>query len=545
VRVLRVLWLGVLGCGGAPVAADPPTWHRDVRPIVERSCVPCHADGGIAPFSLEADAVDLDAGVPAWAELAVRAVEARTMPPWAASPACHRIARSERLEDDEVELFTAWRDGGFPAGDPADFVPIDVAPVVDPGPPDLRLDPGVDYTPSDALADDYRCFPVGDVFEQDTMIRAIDVRPTQRAIVHHAVAFLVPAEGVAAVEAADAAGEGPGYGCFGGPVPGNAVPVEHLHAWVPGAFPEVLPDGDARRLAAGSRVVLQMHYNLATLPPGTPPPADRTEVALWRHDGDPLATVTTLGLLDTDIPIPAGDPEVVHTKTFRLRTPELVVGVAGHMHQLGRALSLDVVHRDGDRDCLLDLPTWDFGFQRTYAYPTTRPAVLAPEDALQVSCTFDNSAANQPIVDGERLEPRDRHFGEGSLDEMCLAYVLVRRGWTIEGDTRCAPFEACFDRCPRGDGACLMTCASQAVTSCTDCALDGLVACGASACGDELDALTTCLDRCGVLGGPHACLVGPCRPKAAAYLGCLDPQVRAGRCDDALATCGIAFGSGR
>src|SRR5690606_7495612 len=146
-------------------------------------------------------------------------------------------------------------------------------------------------------------------------------------------------------------------------------------------------------------------------------------------------------------------------KTFRLRTPELVVGVAGHMHQLGRALSLDVVHRDGDRECLLDIPRWDFGFQRTYAYPAARPAVLAPEDALHLACTFDNSAANQPIVDGVRLEPEDRVFGEGSLDEMCLAYVLVRRGWTFDGDARCAPFEACFDRCPRGDGACLMTCA--------------------------------------------------------------------------------------
>jgi hypothetical protein len=53
------------------------------------------------------------------------------------------------------------------------------------------------------------------------------------------------------------------------------------------------------------------------------------------------------------------------------------------------------------------------------------PVQLNPGDQLEVECHFDNTAANQMIVNGQRLEPRDVNWGEATTDEMCLGNVLV------------------------------------------------------------------------------------------------------------------------
>jgi len=44
---------------------------------------------------------------------------------------------------------------------------------------------------------------------------------------------------------------------------------------------------------------------------------------------------------------------------------------------------------------------------------------------LRLTCRYDNSPDNQPIVNGEQVAPRDVRWGEGTLDEMCLLYMTV------------------------------------------------------------------------------------------------------------------------
>ena len=43
-----------------------------------------------------------------------------------------------------------------------------------------------------------------------------------------------------------------------------------------------------------------------------------------------------------------------------------------------------------------------------------------PGDQFVLECHWDNSAANQPVLEGQRIEPRDLNWGEGTHDEMCL-----------------------------------------------------------------------------------------------------------------------------
>ena len=50
---------------------------------------------------------------------------------------------------------------------------------------------------------------------------------------------------------------------------------------------------------------------------------------------------------------------------------------------------------------------------------------LNPGDRLGLECHWDNSAGNQPFVDGQRVPPRELNWGEGTDDEMCLGGLYV------------------------------------------------------------------------------------------------------------------------
>jgi hypothetical protein len=103
-----------------------------------------------------------------------------------------------------------------------------------------------------------------------------------------------------------------------------------------------------------------------------------------------------------------------------------VFAATGHMHQLGTNVRLDVVRADGTSECLVDIGPWDFNWQRQYAF--AMPLDIGADDALRITCRYDNSAGNQPLVDGTPIEPRDVRWGEGSLDEMCMVYLAFTGG---------------------------------------------------------------------------------------------------------------------
>ncbi len=50
---------------------------------------------------------------------------------------------------------------------------------------------------------------------------------------------------------------------------------------------------------------------------------------------------------------------------------------------------------------------------------------MNPGDQLSVQCTFDNTAENQPLVNGVKVTPRDRNWGARTEDEMCVGGILV------------------------------------------------------------------------------------------------------------------------
>lgn len=379
------------------------TYHRDVRPLLIRHCLACHQSGGIAPMALDSAA----AAAP-FAGLIAEATASRAMPPFPAdnSGACHSFRDARWLDDDELALLAAWAEAGAPEGDPAS------APPDPPPPPPLdgevrTLAMAAPYTPQADLADDYRCFVIEGVApaDEETFVTGFDVRPGNPRIVHHVIVYAPRSpEAAEQVRALDAAEPGAGYTCFGT----AQVPAAVAAAWAPGGGATRYPEGIGVRLQPGAPVVVQMHYNTLA----GPGMSDRTEVDL-RVVADGVTPARFAGIADLGLALAPGEEEVTvqHTSPIGKPTgaPLRVHGVFPHMHTLGR--SLTIRHPAGDA-CVIDVPRYAFHWQLLYFYE--RPIDLPADPELEITCRFDT-----------RTRTEVTRWGEGTLDEMCVAGLLV------------------------------------------------------------------------------------------------------------------------
>jgi hypothetical protein len=407
------------------------TYHKDMRPLIEQHCIECHSPGGIGPF-----AFDSYEAVQSLAPAIFAAVSEGRMPPWPARDDCHPLRDVRSLPAADIQVIADWIANDTAEGDPDDYVePIRMTLTL--GPPTIEMDAGEGYVPDVSLDDEYRCFVLDGTFEEDTFITAMDIIPGVREQVHHVQIHRIPGSRIASARSTDAASPGLGYQCFGGVgISGS----ENMFSWRPGATAIVFEAGDAGYIEAGSGIVIQVHYNNQFIPIGEEPKPDLTKIALWALPAGELPDriVTRTGTT-SGINIPAGDADVVTESTRAMSSVSTVgrgflgggtylageiIGMTPHMHNLGTRLSSEIVRADGTRACMVDVPGWSFEWQLDYLFDA--PVTYAPGDQLTIRCEYDNSPANQAVINGEKVTPRNVTWGEGSLDEMCLNYVWVR-----------------------------------------------------------------------------------------------------------------------
>lgn len=225
---------------------------------------------------------------------------------------------------------------------------------------------------------------------------------------------------------------------------GGAGAFNSIGSWVPGVPNAPFPAGTGIRVEPGSMLAVQMHYNTLS----SAPVADQStiEIATTDHVEREATTLPLLdigwvtnGLLGEPMTIPAGESSVEHAveagfdslfmgmarNTLGLAddAPLTIHNANHHMHELGVTHRTEVRHDDGSTTCVLDIPEWDFAWQG--AYTLEQPITLRRGDSLWMGCSWDNSAANQPVIDGEVKEPADVTWGEGTSDEMCLGAYYV------------------------------------------------------------------------------------------------------------------------
>lgn len=421
VAALAAAPLALAGRGG-PSAA--PTYYQNVKPILDGRCAGCHYAGGIAPFSLTTYRQ-----ARAHRREIADAVRRRIMPPWHAERGGRRYLYDPSLTDAQIAAIGRWAAGGARAGDPAR--PVPPLPSVQPrvSRVDLRLAMPVAYTPRRrASADDYRCFVLDWTPERETFVTGANVVPGRSAQVHHIILYVAPPQDAAVVAGWDAADPAPGYGCYGGPSATGATTrsVQLLSGWVPGSSGNDFPSESGVRLSPGSRLILQVHYNLdnAVARP------DRSVAELSLADsverrGVYVPVVNPLWILDPpSFRVPAGAKRVVHRfagdprPIVRFLVPDLdtsrgltIHNVLLHMHRLGRRGQVAVERAGGGRGVLLSVPRWDFDWQRDYRL--AEPVAFEPGDRLSIRCEHTNTSR------------RTVTWGEDSSDEMCVGFVYV------------------------------------------------------------------------------------------------------------------------
>ncbi len=377
--------------GGAPQAEV--TYHGFVRSFVEQHCLACHTQDGAAPIHF----ADWETFEPLAAAV-VDAVESGRMPPFLPRDGCRPVASLPLVTEEEIAKLEAFREEGFVEGDPADYQ----------GPPPVELDLG---EPTLVLSARPFTPPLGNdtmreqtfegVIDVDTWMTASSLEPSGSAIVHHASAF---------VEA-----------------PGGGSMRWLMAAHAPGYAPLRMPQGSALLLPQGSSIELVVHYSTIGLAAGETVPADVTTLRLWTLPAGELPSSQAFfeRVALPELTLPAFDPEI--TASHEVAVDGLgatIAGVMPLMHQLGVSFRAEVLRAQQDDACLLDVPRFDVLHPWLAVFEDDALLPVFAGDRLRMTCVFDNSAANQPLVGGMPCTPTEVVQGDEIGGELCAAALL-------------------------------------------------------------------------------------------------------------------------
>ena len=233
--------------------AQTVTYAEHIAPIIYSHCTSCHRAGEIGPFSLSNYSE-----VKAQDGLVKYVTSIQYMPPWKADPTYQQYQKVNILSASEIHLISDWVTQGSVRGDPTLEPALPVFPTGSlVGVPDLTISFAKSHTIVGNNTDEYRYFVIPTGLTQDKDLIALEMRPGNTSMVHHAL-FWADTTGSAA--AADAATPEYGYA-------GNTQQVllggnlnKQLPTYVPGQKPTVLSNGIAHRIKAGSDLQVQIHY---------------------------------------------------------------------------------------------------------------------------------------------------------------------------------------------------------------------------------------------------------------------------------------------
>ena len=359
-------------------AAPEVTFTRDVAPILHARCVVCHRPGEVAPMAL----LSYQDARP-WARAIKDKVVARQMPPWFADPAIGAFANDPRLSAEEIATISRWVDAGAPQGDPKDMpAPPRFAEGWQLGEPDMVIElpevripaTGTDFFPTPSLTLDLK---------EDRWIRAIEIRPSNRAITHHSVIFSANLSAMSALSSS---------GMF-----------DVLGVWAVGTPPTVYPEGTGRWVRKGQMLRTNLHYH----PNGTPQ-VDRTRVGLYFGKGEMKKEVAAALAGNVTFSIPPNEPNFELRSVYMVDQDINIVSFFPHMHLRGKDMKMTATFPDGRQQTLLNVPAYDFNWQLFY-YPKTK-VPLPRGTRVDLVAHYDNSAANKHNPDPSKAVT----FGEAS-----------------------------------------------------------------------------------------------------------------------------------
>jgi mono/diheme cytochrome c family protein len=392
----------------------PPTFHRDVLPVLQQRCQGCHRPGEIGPMPL----LTYQQARP-WAKAIRAAVLQKTMPPWFADPAHGRFSNDRTLSQAEIDALAGWAASGALEGDPRDAPPpAQWSDGWSIGEPDVIVEMPVEFQipATGTIPYQYVIFPTG--FTEDKWVERVEVRPGNRAVVHHQIASVAPHNA-----ATERIPHGQFFDLESSPNrPGSdkttmfavSATGETLQVFVPGGNAPALAPGQARLVKAGSDILMQLHYTSI----GTPA-TDKTRIGFVFAKQPPTQRVRGVLIYNTDFTIPAGSPNAMVMAAAEVRSDLELVSLLPHMHLRGKSFSYRATYPDGTQEILLDVPRYDFNWQITYYLK--EPKLLPRGTVLECVGHYDNSQDNPFNPD----PTADVHYGDQTWEEMLNGFMEV------------------------------------------------------------------------------------------------------------------------
>ncbi len=369
--------------------AQPVTFYRDVLPILQNRCQECHRKGQAAPMPFTTYQETRP-----WAKAIRRAVLTKKMPPWFGDPCCGKFANDRALARSEIETLARWADSGAARGSEADAPPARVwmegwnIPR-----PDLVVSPPRAFRVPAKGAVEYQYFIAGPRFTEDKWVSAVEVRPGNAPVVHHAVVYI----------------REPGDTWTRGPTKADILAV-----YAPGTAPDVFLPGMAKFIPAGAELVVEIHYT-----PVGKAAEDRTRVGMVFAKESPAKRVLTLQMNQDTFRIPAGRRDYRVSVWGTLPNDALLLALFPHMHLRGKAFEFTRILDNGQPETLLRVSPYDFSWQLWYRLAA--PVPLQKGTRLNWIATYDNSAANPRNPD----PTADVGYGFQSWEEMMIGFFDV------------------------------------------------------------------------------------------------------------------------
>ena len=404
------------------------TFNHDIAPIVFRNCAQCHHPGEAGPFSLLTYA-----DVKAHGRQIAFVTSKHIMPPWLPEPGELKFADELRLTDAEIATIQKWVDQGEIEGNPSD---LPTQPAFSAGwqlgKPDVIVRATKPYLLPASGSDSYWNFVFRTPVHSSRWLKAIEIRPGDKRLVHHANVLVDREENGRRLE------KEPGAG-FGGMelvIESEAFdPDSHFLFWKPGSPPYVEPDGMALRLDKNTDLVLNTHFQ----PSGKP---ELIQPTLGLYFTDKPATMHPILLqLDNDrmLDIPAGEKNFLVSDDFTLPVDASVLAIYPHAHYLGKDLLGFATLPDGTKKTLIHIGNWDLNWQAVYRY--AEPVDLPAGTTISMRFTYDNSADN---IRNPNQPPKRVVAGNRASDEMAHLWLQVLPKESSDGtsDPRVAIQEA-------------------------------------------------------------------------------------------------------
>jgi len=395
-------------------ASSLVTFNRDILPILQNRCQECHRPGEATPMPLVTYK-----DVRPWAKAIKEATLIKRMPPWFADPHFGKFANDRRLSEEEIRKISTWADEGAPEGDAKDRpAPRQFVEGWNIGAPDAVFEMLADFAVPETGTIEYTYFVIPSAFTEDKWIQAAEVRPGNRAVVHHVIAFVRP----------------PGSKWLGGIKPGEAfiprrgapgadsrnegrgenrgdVSRDFLVGFAPGLQRMILQPGQARLVKAGSDIIFQMHYTA-----NGKTATDRTRIGLVFAKEPPKQKMAMMGAINSRFVIPPNNPSHEVESSTVIRQDGWLISLMPHMHLRGKDFEYRLVFPTGEKKTILRVPNYDFNWQLFYYLE--EPMMLPKGTRIECTAHFDNSANNKANPD----PGKEVRWGDQSWEEMMIGW---------------------------------------------------------------------------------------------------------------------------